>query len=330
MIIGHNRIVKYLSEVAKAGNLSHAYLFSGPESLGKMALATEFAKFLQCQNAKNGKQSFDYCGQCKDCYDMDRKSHPDFTVFPSAVSEENEIKIGQIRDLIRIFSFKNYSAPHKIAIIDNADQMTNEAANALLKTLEEPGENSILILITSHSESLLPTIVSRCQQIKFFTVPYLDLEKGLLNYFNGDSSVLADIPEAARLSSGRPGIAVKIIQNPTFKEKKEENCRTFLKLNDFSLNSRYQYVSSMLAKENDIADVLNNWLYVLKDVIYLHFGAQRFILNSGIKNQIENLRERYSLRKATALMNEIKETMFILRTTNVNKKLALENLMLEL
>ena len=330
MIIGHQRIIQYLLRSTASKNLSHAYLFSGPESVGKMALAMEFAKFLQCPNVKNSKHSFNYCDQCKDCYDMDRKSHPDFTIFPSVASEEKEIKIGQIRDFMRIFCFKNYSAPYKMAIIDNADQMTNEAANALLKTLEEPGENSILILITSRSESLLPTIVSRCQQIKFFGVPYYDLEKGLLNYFNSDPSFLADIPEAARLSSGRPGIAVKIIQDPSFKEKKEENCRIFLKLNNFSLNLRYQYVSSMLAKEDEIADILNNWLYVLKDIIYLHFGAQRFILNIGIKNQLENLREKYSLKKATALMDEIKETIFILRTTNVNKKLALENLMLEL
>ncbi|MEK7627551.1 MAG: DNA polymerase III subunit delta' [Patescibacteria group bacterium] len=330
MIIGHQRIIQYLSRSTALKNLSHAYLFSGPESIGKMMIAMEFAKFLQCPNAKNGRQPFNYCGRCKNCYDMDIKSHPDFTIFPSAAFEENEIKIGQIRDLIRIFSFKNYSAPYKIAIIDNADQMTNEAANALLKTLEEPSDNSILILISSRSESLLPTIVSRCQQIKFFSVPYYDLEKGLLSYFNGDSSVLADITEAARLSSGRPGIAVKIIQNPSFKGKKEENCRTFLELNNFSLNSRYQYVSLMLAKENEVADILNNWLYILKDIICLHFGAQHFILNIRIKNQLENLREKYSLKKAMALMNEIKETIFILRTTNVNKKLALENLMLAL
>ena len=86
----------------------------------------------------------------------------------------------------------------------------------------------------------------------------------------------------------------------------------------------------MLAKENEVADILNNWLYILKDIICLHFGAQHFILNIRIKNQLENLREKYSLKKAMALMNEIKETIFILRTTNVNKKLALENLMLAL
>ena len=75
----------------------------------------------------------------------------------------------------------------------------------------------------------------------------------------------------------------------------------------------------MLAKENEVADILNNWLYILKDIICLHFGAQHFILNIRIKNQLENLREKYSLKKAMALMNEIKETIFILRTTNVNK-----------
>ncbi|OWK27238.1 MAG: hypothetical protein US76_02905 [Parcubacteria group bacterium GW2011_GWA2_38_13b] len=330
MIIGHRRIIQYLSRSAALKNLSHAYLFSGPASLGKMTLAMEFAKFLQCPNTKNGKQQFAYCGRCKDCYDMDRKSHPDFTIFPPFASEETEIKIGQIRNLIKIFSFKNYSAPYKIAIIDNADQMTNEAANALLKTLEEPSDNSILILIASHPETLLPTIVSRCQQIKFFSVPYCDLEKGLLNYFNRDSGVSADIPGVARLSSGLPGIAVKIIQNPVFKEKKEKNYQNFFEINNSSLNLKYQYVSSMLAQENEISDTLNDWLYILKDIIYLHSGARRFILNIRIENQLKNLQERYSLKKTADLMDKIKETIFILRVTNVNKKLALENLMLEL
>lgn len=330
MIIGHEHIIRYLSKLAASKNLAHAYLFSGPESLGKMTLAMEFAKFLQCAKAKNGKQSFDYCNQCKDCYDIDRKSHPDLTIFSPALLGENEIKIGHIRNLIKTFSFKNYSAPYKIAVIDNADCMTNEAANALLKTLEEPSENSVLILISSRSESLLPTIISRCQQIKFLGVPYRDLEKGLLDYFSNDHSVLADIPEAAGLSSGRPGIAVKIIQNPAFKKKNEKHCLTFLELNSAPLSSKYQYASSMLAKENEIADILNNWLFVLNDIIYLHFGAQKLVLNNKIKDRLENLREKYPPKKTASLMNKIKETMFILRTTNVNKKLALENLMLEL
>ena len=106
MIIGHQRIIQYLSRSTALKNLSHAHLFQRSGIDWENDDCYGVCQVFQCPNAKNGRQLFNYCGRCKNCYDMDIKSHPDFTIFPSAAFEENEIKIGQIRDLIRIFSFK--------------------------------------------------------------------------------------------------------------------------------------------------------------------------------------------------------------------------------
>lgn len=328
MVIGHERIIRFLLKAAKSDNLAHAYIFSGPESIGKMTTALEFSKFLQCSGREvlGESKHFNYCDQCKDCYDIDNKSHPDLLI----IEPENEdITIGQIRNLTKSFSLKNYSAPYKIVIIDGAEKMTAEAANALLKTLEEPARSSLLILATSYPDALLDTISSRCQQIKFLPVAYQELENNLLDYYKNDSSVLADIPEAARVSSGIPGAAIKTIHDTAFKERKDEVYGHFFNLAGSSLNFRYQYVNSFLLK-NNIDEVLSAWLHLLNNLLHLRFNRAVSSVNINIGEDLKNALANYSLAKILLLIEKIKETKFLLRTTNVNKKLALEVLMLEL
>lgn len=306
--------------------MAHAYLFSGPESVGKMTVAQEFAKFLQCSAVIGiNHRAFSYCNQCKDCYDIDKRSHPDFSVV--APLNENII-IEQIRNLIRTLAFKNYSAPYKIVIIDQAEKMTPEAANALLKTLEDPTSHSIIILVTAYPDVLLPTIISRCQQIKFSLSSYQEIEKGLLNYYQNEPSVLANIPEASRLSSGRTGTAIQIINNPGFRSRREEICRKFFEIIDSSLSGRYQYVNTMTLANTE--EILSVWLYILKDSIYSYFNKSSFILNAKFHKELRDLLNKYSVTKILFIIDRIKEVKFLLRATNVNKKLALETLMLEL
>lgn len=327
MIIGHKHIIKHLIRAVKSDNLAHAYIFSGPESVGKMTVAGKFAKLLQCSNSKKEEDVFDYCDHCKDCYDIDRNSHPDLFILEK---QGLEIKISQIRELIDNFSLKNYSAPYKIAIINNADRMNIESENALLKVLEEPSGNSILILTTSHPEALLPTITSRCRQVKFFHVSYQDMEKGLIDYCSNDPSVLADIPEAVRLSCGKPGIAINFISDAKFKDRQNNIRYDFLKVIDSSLVFRYDYVNSMLSEKNNPIEILNIWSEILRDLAYLYLNTSSFVLNVKLIRELELLKKHYSLGKVSALINKIKDARFILETTNVNKKLALEVLMLEL
>lgn len=141
MIIGHQHILNYLKKSIEKNRISHAYLFEGPEYLGKKAVALWFAKTLGCQK-------------------------PDITIVLTP-ADKKEISIEQIRELRRYLSLSSHSSPYKIAIIDEAEKMTDEAVNALLKTLEEPRGNAVLILITNTPSALPETILSRCEEIKF-------------------------------------------------------------------------------------------------------------------------------------------------------------------
>ena len=141
-----------LEKSVKNNKLAHAYLFLGQENLGKMALAKQFVKIAQCGLEKSEEKINKIpCGECRSCRDIEKNIHPDILIIkPEAqdkkkASKKTSIGIGQIRSLQRQLSFYPHSAPYKIAIIDNADKMTQEAANALLKTLEEPSGKAILI-----------------------------------------------------------------------------------------------------------------------------------------------------------------------------------------
>jgi DNA polymerase-3 subunit delta' len=142
-IYGHKKQIEFLGKSIESGSLSHAYIFSGPSFVGKKTVAREFAKNL----LESGPGNF----------------HPDFL----EVTNDEAIKIDQVRELIYKLSLRPYSAKYKVALIDNAETMTVEAQNALLKVLEEPKSYTIIILVTSNTGKLLRTISSRAQKINF-------------------------------------------------------------------------------------------------------------------------------------------------------------------
>src|SRR4030042_3169271 len=157
MLIGHQKQWQYLKKLAESDKLAHAYLFCGQEKLGKKTIAVEFVKWL-----------------FKD--DVIKRQHPDF-IFIEPVKKE--IQISQIRECIWRLSLKPSVAPFKIAIIDEAHCLNQEAQSSLLKTLEEPKGQTILFLITEYPEGLFSTIVSRCQTLKFYPVKKEEIENYL-------------------------------------------------------------------------------------------------------------------------------------------------------
>ncbi len=186
MIVGHKKQWDYLKRSFKEQQLAHAYLFCGENQIGKKTLAIEFVKLLNCQDINKP------CGKCKNCIDISKGNFFDFLLVRSGeestnfegmfsynsalsdlksgevLSDKKEIGIDQARKVIDFLSKRSYFNGYKAVIIDNADKLTVEAQNCLLKTLEEPKGNTVLILVTSQQERLLTTIFSRCQTIKFF------------------------------------------------------------------------------------------------------------------------------------------------------------------
>lgn len=158
-IIGHAKQKELLLKTIKDDNISHAYIFSGNESIGKKVIATIFAKQILCQNSTEAP-----CGSCSSCIMFNTNNHPDFSLI---VPDGNSIKINQIRELQNDVNKKPIVSNKKIYIIDDAHKMTIDAQNCFLKTLEEPPEYICIILITSNYNMLLKTVKSRCKKITF-------------------------------------------------------------------------------------------------------------------------------------------------------------------
>jgi DNA polymerase-3 subunit delta' len=172
IVIGHNQVKDELIKAINNNMVSHAYIFEGIEGIGKFLLAKEFAKILLCRN--NNTES---CGSCESCLLID--NHPDFKIIQS---EKSSIKVDQIRDLGLYVALKPIISQRKVYIINNAEEMTEEAQNALLKVLEEPPVYVTIIMVTSNKEKLLKTIKSRCVILKFNGLSKEELSK----YYNGE------------------------------------------------------------------------------------------------------------------------------------------------
>ncbi len=170
-ILGQERVISHLRTAGQKGRLSHAYLFLGPEGVGKACTARALAAALNCQEPL---EDGDACGACASCRRLAAGVHPDFLVI-SPTSESHryqpQIKIEQIREFRRLTAYPPFGDGWRVALIKPAETMTNEAANALLKTLEEPPERHLLLLTAQVEADLLPTVVSRCHKLAFVPLP---------------------------------------------------------------------------------------------------------------------------------------------------------------
>jgi DNA polymerase-3 subunit delta' len=195
-IRGHRKILELLTRVVHTKRLAHAYVFSGLEGIGKRLTALALAKNLLCSSS-GGKS----CGSCAACAQVDRGSHPDLMII---APEKGVITIDTIRNLKRDLSRKSFSGGYKVCLIDDADKMNLQAGNALLKTLEEPTSDTVIILITGKPYRLLPTVLSRCQHLKFQPLSLFDASELIMagTGIDRDDALLM-----ASLTGGSPGKA---------------------------------------------------------------------------------------------------------------------------
>lgn len=216
MLIGHEEQLKMFQKITAAHKLAHAYLFSGPEGVGKRHFARLIARHTQCL----GQSTFndivlDGCS-CASCSSKDNMQRPDIFY------HEGGLSVAEVRALRKFLSLSPYSSQHKVVIVDDAEAMTTEAANAMLKVVEEPKGDVIFIFITKQERLILPTIASRCSGVKFFYVPDRIIAQRLET---------GSIEDMKPHWGGRPGFALRFISEPSFARTirgYKEDCTIFL------------------------------------------------------------------------------------------------------
>lgn len=317
MIIGHERQRNILKNIANSGNISHAFLFSGQGQLGKKTIAIEFAKTMNC--ASEDKP----CGKCKSCIDIENNRHPDF-IFIAPAASGREIEVAKIREAIWKLSLTPYDSEYKIAIINECHLMNAESQNCFLKTLEEPRGKAILILVTEYPDSLLSTISSRAQRIKFFPVSNAKIKAGLIKIGIGEEKS----EKIIALSCGKPGKAIFLTDEKQFAEQ-ERMIGDIISIGKFSVAERFKYAKNQLDKADENATekfdlMLGVWLDYFRAMFF-----KKAVKDSDIKIS-EGIFSDYPIEKIGKIIKNIQLTEYLISTTNASPKLALEQLLLEI
>jgi len=200
--IGHDRVLASLYRAAEEDALHHAYLLEGPEGVGKRQIADLMALTVNCTEDRAEKRP---CGRCNTCRTIRDGTHPDVLVLePDPTKASASIPVDAVREVIRQAGYHRYGARRRVVIVDPAEAMAEPAANALLKTLEEPPEGTGFFLVTHNAQALLPTIRSRCQRVRLGAVPTSAISRWLSSRKVDDAEVLA------QLALGCPGRALAL------------------------------------------------------------------------------------------------------------------------
>ena len=318
-IIGHEEIIRHLKNAMQTGKVSHSYIFTGRPGSGKKLLATTYAMTLQCE--KGGTEP---CQKCDSCKKAMGKNHPDIIM----VSHEKPgvISIDEIREqVIYDVAIKPYCSPHKIYIIPDAELMNVQAQNALLKTIEEPPEYAVIMLLTSNADALLPTIQSRCVRLDLKVVDDSLVKKYLMERLHVPD-YQAEID--ASFAQGSIGKAKEAATSEEFGNITKNALKILKNANSMEVYELADEIKALSVEKQNIGDYLDIFQFWFRDV--LMFKATREIDNLVFKQEINYIKEQASQRSYENLekiLEALGKTKVRLRA-NVNFELALELLFL--
>ncbi len=311
-IMGQERALGMLNTYIDNSSLEGGYLFSGPEGIGKKLAAMALAKKLNCSDAHA-----DSCGHCSSCLKINNNQHPDVHVISS---EDPLLKIDAIRQLQKEINLKAYEGAYKVFIINNAHTLTPEAANSLLKILEEPPKKSLIILISDKPNLLFKTVISRCKIIKFLPLKREELEGILKKDYKLDHAFAHFL---AYFSEGRLGRALKLMDEDII------NKRNHL-IDRFVLASSPSADSLVLKSRVDVRDYLNLLATWFRDIYLLKAGMpEREVINSDRSSELLRGAGNFSFSELDAVLGSITQAVSYLEM-NVNTRLLMHNLGMEL
>lgn len=326
-VIGQPRAVELLRNSLETGRLVHAYLFIGPAHIGKMTLAINLAQALNCESDERP------CLECGSCRKIASSGHADVRIIGLARNEDDTeaklIGIDQIKDIQHSANLPPFEGKAKVFIIDNADLMSNEAANCLLKILEEPADKVTFILLTTSDGLLLPTVVSRCQRLELPPLSIID-EAGELAESTGMEADRARL--LAGLSHGRPGWAIAAAGDEGLLLQRREGLDRLLEFIETDIEERFAFVGQLAGRFNQdrsvVYDMLDLWLDYWRDLMLVKLGRNEMITNIDRHDELVGLSGCYGLSGIRNFIKSIWSTVDYLRK-NVNPRLALEELALE-
>lgn len=364
-IVGHERAVDLLRRGIARGRVSHAYLFSGPPAVGKRRLALELARALNCERLgpgapDDGPRTTDHgptrtgrgpagveasvrqpsssvlgprsgggppCGACRRCRLIDEGKHPEVRVVGLA-PPHRVIRVAEVESIQADAALRPADAYRKVYIIEQAELLHPDAANRLLKTIEEPPESVVMVLTTVDPEATLPTIVSRCQHIRLRPLARADLARYLVEA-REITSERAEL--LAALGEGRVGWALHALDDGKLLERRARLLDDLAQLLDADRLERLQYARALgdrwSARPESVREALETWLRYMRDVLLLQGGVGQLV-NVDRRAELERHAKRLTPSAVAAAVAAVRDTLLML-DQNVNARLALDVVLLD-
>lgn len=304
-IIGHEEIVKFLENSIKNGRISHAYLFYGAQNLGKRFVAEHFAAKLFGENVP--------------IHQITEHLYPDLFWIDRLEGKKN-ISIDQVRELKEKLSSGSFNNSYKVAVVNEAENLNQAAANSFLKILEEPPQKSVIILLVNDLKNIPATIVSRSQLIRFNQAKRKDIE----NYLVRDLKIKKErAAQIGSISFGRPGIAVKLANDKSFLKEYDDNTGIFLEVLSGGLVERLNFVANL-----DLNDApFSAWKSIIRDIIMASLDLP--VVNQSHSQKIKLLAKKFSSNQLISFLEELRQAQIYLNYS-ANKRIVLDNLFVSL
>jgi DNA polymerase-3 subunit delta' len=338
-IVGHQWAVEFLRCSIANDRAAHAYLISGPAQLGKALLALRIAQVLNCENRQGAYA--DPCLQCRSCGRIARGNHPDVRIAglasqaaglkPDEAARQRDLKIDTIREWQADINLRPYEGQRRVFLLHDAERMSESAANAMLKTLEEPPPYATLILVANTAGDLLQTIVSRCQPIKLRPVPRSEIAQALhqrLNIATADADLLA------AWSGGRPGWAFQMATNPDQLVARQEQIDALAALVALPRAETLRWAEEQTRRFRGgeqalVYEALDLWQSWWRDLLLIAADCPDQITHIDRRAELQKVAKRYRLADLHGFIRRISTTSQQLRE-NANPQLALENMLLHI
>ena len=330
-VIGQSRTVSLLKRSLEKGTIASAYLFSGPPHVGKMTLALNLAQALNCEADESP------CGECSSCQKVASAKHADVQIIgftPAGNADEaktrTEIGIDQIRQVQHAASLPPFEGKYKLLIIDGADYLSTEAANCLLKTLEEPMGRVVFVLLAANNSLLPATVVSRCQRLKLLPMVAGEVEAALSNHWGIEPQKAKFL---ARLCHGCFGWALSAALDDNILEQRSEKLDRLVDIIITDYEERFVYAAELAGQFSQRRDlvwgILDLWLDFWRDLMLIKVGFGEAVTNIDLEATLADLAGRFSFTQIRVVIASLLSAGDELRQ-NANPRLVLEVLMLSI